>query len=337
VTAIVAGAAPRAGWLQGPTHDLVMAFVWVPFACAALVAAGEPTRLQWLVSATLLFSFAHQPLTLWLAYGTAAQRREHLRVFAWAPPIAVVVIAIGSSVRPELIALVAGVWNVAHTIRQRYGVSRLYGRLNGVDCSGDNRLLWSWLSLAVMVALARADLAQTAADVGLGRRSMTVIEVLASARAATVVLLPVAAVLAAAVTVRAAREELHRGTHSTARLAYLGSTALLLVVLALDPVTGFIAYIGAHAAEYLLVVRWRIDRAADRPTPGDRVGDVARRIGSGGTIGVYGAAVAALILSMRALDGRHIVTTVALTLGALHLLYDGLIWRSPRPAVSESR
>jgi hypothetical protein len=64
-------------------------------------------------------------------YGDAGQRRAHLTVFAWAPPIAVITIALGSSLWPELVALVAGVWNVGHTIRQRYGVSRLYGRMSG--------------------------------------------------------------------------------------------------------------------------------------------------------------------------------------------------------------
>ena len=114
--------------------------------------------LRWLVSATLLFSFAHQPLTLWLVYGDASQRHARRRLVLWAPVVALLAVSVGMSVRPDLLALVAGVWNVAHTLRQRYGVSRLYGRLAGIDCPGDNRLLWSWLVLAVVVALTGTNL-----------------------------------------------------------------------------------------------------------------------------------------------------------------------------------
>ena len=118
------------------------------------------TVLRTLVSLTLLFSFAHQPLTLWLVYGDAAQRRSHASAVVWAPVVLVLAIAVGTSVRPEVVALVAGVWNVAHTLRQRYGLCKLYGRLSGVDCGADNRLLWSWLTLAVIVAFARTDVSR---------------------------------------------------------------------------------------------------------------------------------------------------------------------------------
>src|ERR687897_2097491 len=140
----------------------LVAFVWVPFALAAQAVADDPERLRWLVSATLLFSFAHQPLTLWLVYGDASQRHARRRLVLWAPVVALLAVSVGMSVRPDLLALAAGVWNVAHTLRQRYGVSRLYGRLARIDCSGDNRLLWSWLVLAVGVALTGTDLRRAA-------------------------------------------------------------------------------------------------------------------------------------------------------------------------------
>jgi hypothetical protein len=322
----------RTRWLRGPTHDLALAFVWVPFALAAHVVADDPGRLRWLVSATLLFSFAHQPLTLWLVYADAAQRRARPSVFAWAPVVVVAVVVVGTSVRPEVVALVAGAWNVAHTLRQRYGLCRLYGRLSGVDCGGDNRLLWAWLAAAVVVALSRVDLVEAARDVGLGRRNRTAVEVLASTRAVAEVLLPLVVGATVVVTVAWARRELRRTTQSPARAAYLGSTFVLLVLLALDPVTGLVAYVGAHAAEYLLVVRWRMARAAERGAPGDGVGALARRVGSTGSLGLYAVAVVALVLGLRVAGGGRLGLTVVLALGTLHLAYDGLIWHSPRPA-----
>jgi hypothetical protein len=119
---------------------------------------------------------------------------------------------------------------------------------------------------------------------------------------------------------------------SATLLFYLGSTAVLLVVLAVAPVVGYVGYVGAHAAEYVLVVRWRIGRAAERAAIGDRVGAVARRVGSNGTVGLYAAAVAALIDGLRRFDGSDVAGAIVLALGGLHLLFDGFIWRSPRPA-----
>ena len=171
----------HAGWLRGPSHDIAMALLWLPFAVVAYAVADEPERLRWLVSATLVFSFAHQPLTLWLVYGDASQRRAHGGVFAWAPAVVLIAVGMGMSLRPDVVALVAGIWNVAHTLRQRYGVSRLYGRLAGIDCAGDNRLLWSWLAVAVVVALAGTDLGRAARDAGLGGRNTAAMDVLASA------------------------------------------------------------------------------------------------------------------------------------------------------------
>lgn len=326
-----AGFTWRAGWLRGPAHDVAMALLWLPFAVVAYAVADEPDHLRWLVSATLLFSFAHQPLTLWLVYGDAPQRRAYRRLFTWAPAVVLIAVAVGTSLQPALVVLVAGVWNVAHTLRQRYGVSRLYGRLAGIDCASDNRLLWSWFAVAVVVALAGTDLGHAARQAGIGQRSTAAIDVLASVDVVGMVLVPSVVAVAAVVTGAWVRAERLRSAHNPARLVYLGSTAVLLVVLAVAPVVGFVGYVGAHAAEYLLVVRWRIGRAAERAAIGDRVGAVARRVGSNGTIGLYAAAVVALIVGLRHLDGSDVAGAIVLALGGLHLLFDGFIWRSPRP------
>ena len=134
-----------------------------------------------------------------------------------------------------------------------------------------------------------------------------------------------------AVTAAWARRELRRPTHRAPRFAYLASTAALLVVLAIDPLTGLVAYVGAHAAEHVLVVRWRIGRSAQRVDAGDRVSALARHIGIDGTIVLYAALVTTLAVGLRILKGSDVVLTVVLNFGALPILYDGFIWRSPAP------
>ncbi len=249
----------------------------------------------------------------------------------WAPIVLGLAVAIGTSVRPDVVALVAGVWNVAHTLRQRYGLCKLYGRLSGIDCGADNRLLWSWLSLAVIVGFARTDLSVLAREMGLGRRNRAAIDLVATADVLITALLPVALAVAIVVTARWGRNELRRSTHSSPRLAYLGSTAALLVTLAVDPVVGFVGYVGAHAAEYFLIVRWRVGRAAERSMPGDAVGALARRVGGGGTLGLYAGAIAGFLVVISVLQPSAVTPVIVLTLGALHLFFDGVIWHAPRP------
>lgn len=324
------GPATGAAWLRSPTHDVAMAFLWLPFVVAACAVADDPNRLRWLVSATLLFSFAHQPLTLWLVYGDAAQRRAHPRLVVLAPVVALIAVSVGTSIRPDVVALVAGTWNVAHTLRQRYGVARLYGRLAGIDCSGDNRLLWTWLAIAIAAALAGTDLSEAARRAGIGSRNTSAIDALATADVLGAVLLLSAAAVAVATTVAWVRSERRRARHSRARFIYLASTAALFIVLAIEPVAGFVGYVGAHAAEYLMVVRWRIRRAGEKPVAGDGVGALVRRIGTDGSIALYAVAVVAVIAGLRSLEGSQTAVAFTLTLGALHLALDSVIWRSPR-------
>lgn len=314
-----------------------MAFLWLPFVVAAHAVADDPERLSWLVSATLLFSFAHQPLTLWLVYGDASQRAARRRLALWAPLVALIAVSIGTSLRPEVVALIVGVWNVAHTLRQRYGVSRLYGRLAGIDCASDNRLLWSWLGLAVVVALVGTDLGESARRAGIGQRNTTAVDVLASADVLGAALLLFALTVAGLMTVTWVRAELGRTVHSPARIIYLGSTAVLFVILAVEPVVGFVGYVGAHAAEYFFVVRWRMRRAGEQSTAGDVVGALVRRVGAGGSIALYAAAVVAIIAGLHSLNGSEMAVTITLALGAIHLAFDSVIWRSPRPADARPR
>jgi hypothetical protein len=309
---------------------MAMAFLWLPFVVATLALADDPDRLRWLVSATLLFSFAHQPLTLWLVYGDGAQRRAWPRLVVVVPLVALIAVALGTSIRPDVVALVAGVWNVAHTLRQRYGVSRLYGRLAGIDGAGDNRLLWSWLVVAVAAALLGTDLGEAARRAGIGSRNTAAIDALGAADVLGAVLLTAVTALALVVFAAWARTEWRRPLHSRARLIYLGSTAALFVVLAVEPVAGFVGYVGAHAAEYLLVVRWRIRRAGQKTDAGDGVGALVRRIGTDGSMALYAVAVITLLVGLRNLAGSHVAVTITLTLGALHLAFDSVIWRSPR-------
>jgi hypothetical protein len=103
----------------------------VPFSLAALLLEVDRGALNLLIAGVLLLSFLHQPLTVALVYGDPAEFRLHRRLFVWAPVVVVAAIVVGRAVSPVLVAAVAGLWNAEHTLLQRYGLTRIYGRKVG--------------------------------------------------------------------------------------------------------------------------------------------------------------------------------------------------------------
>jgi len=330
----------RASWIHGPGWDAALALCWVPFA--AVVAAVQGYRhahlLATVLSATLLLSLAHQPVTLALVYGDGERFRDHRPVYLLGPLVAIGVVTLGLHLSFLLVAVVAGLWNAEHTLMQRYGLTRIYGRKVGDDHGAlEKPMLFSWLALAVVAAAANPRTPGDLARVDLGEVNHRGISLLTDLRPeATVILVP-AFVVAAALTARWVRAERARATAgdvNPAKWFYLGATAALIATICIDPVAGFTAYVGAHALEYFVIVR---SAAGHRAAGGDggAVGAVVRSpLGSTGFVALAaGGAVVPLILLER--GGPVIAATTAyLTVGALHIFYDGLIWKLRRPAVA---
>ena len=134
-TAVVTRAhspALRNGQRSGPgLADVALALCWIPFASAGWLVRGDPTSTAWLVSATLLISFAHQPLTLALVYGDKRNFDLRRRTFTWSPVLFAAAVLATQHVSLTALAVVAGLWNAEHTLMQRYGIMRIHGRKAG--------------------------------------------------------------------------------------------------------------------------------------------------------------------------------------------------------------
>ena len=175
----------RAQWIHNPWMDAVVALAWVPFVIAVHLAESDPTLLRGLISAIFLLSFAHQPLTLALVYGDAEQFRLRRAVFTLSPFVFAVAIVVATHFDPVVLAVVAGAWNAEHTLMQRYGITRIYGRKVGQD---DGRLekamLFSWLVLAVVVVAGDARTPGRLARMRLGDTNRLAVETLTRFRSA---------------------------------------------------------------------------------------------------------------------------------------------------------
>lgn len=315
-----------------------MALAWVPFAGAALVWDGDTERLKWLVAATLLFSVSHQPLTMPLVYADPHVMRSRPRVFLLSPLVVVFLVLIGLQLDPVVIAVVAGVWNAGHTLQQRYGITRIYGRKVGQsDGTIEHRLLWTMLLLALMVAAADRATPDRIASAGLGGHNQRGLDVLTDAAPMARVLAPLLALAAVGLLVQWCRQELTAVRVNPAKWLYLGSTTGLIALTMVSPLAGFVGYVGSHAAEYYLIVHNHLaDRYPNAATDGGApLGRAVRaRPGPLGLMLFYTAAVAGLIWGLRSFGTYEVYAFVFLSLGALHLFYDGLIWKLRRPEVA---
>ncbi len=328
----------RARWLRGPVTDWLLALLWVPFAAAAAMFDSDPARLQALVAATLTLSFAHQPLTLALVYGDRSQFASRARLFILAPVVLLALVAAGQQVSLVLLAAVAAVWNAGHTLMQRYGVLRIYGRKTG-DTDGrlDRAMLWSWLALALVWAAAASGTPDRIERVDLSARNQRGFELLTAMAPVARLVLPVVALVAVALLVAWIDRQRHLTCANPASWPYVASTAALFGVLLVNPIAGFVGYVGAHAVEYFVLVWLQLDRRyPDEHTDGGAlVGRAVRaRSGSLGFFAGYAAAIAILLVILEWQGSSRLTALVVLTLGGMHLLYDGVIWKLRRPEVS---
>src|SRR4051794_37148540 len=149
------GSRLRWHWLYDARPDALLSWCWVPFFVAGISVGARDAALGQLLTAVLLVSLLHQPLTLLLVYGDRAQFRMRRRLFTWAPPIAVVVLAVGVGLNLWLLVPIAAVWNAVHTLQQRYGLLRIHARKSGYGNARLDRAV-IFLPFTAVVAVAAA-------------------------------------------------------------------------------------------------------------------------------------------------------------------------------------
>lgn len=326
-------------WIHGRVTDVVLGWCWLPVALIVHGAGSSVTRIQTLMGLVFLVSFAHQPLTLGLVYGDTEQRQLHRRLYRWAPLVAVIAIAIGLNVSLAIVGVVAGLWNAEHTLMQRYGVIRIYGRKAGDDHGRiEKPMLVVWLLTALLFLGAYADLPALGARIGVDQTNAHSIESLDRIASFATALFWFAAIASVVLAWRWIRAE-RMTAASVARSAkwiYAAGTLGLVVAVMIDPIAGIAGYVAAHAVEYFAIVHrslvqrsWNADVA-----PSAIVMATSNRPRRIVAYIAYFAIVGAFIAgTYRLWDGR-VYGFAILFFGALHILYDGLVWKLRRPTVA---
>ena len=328
-------------WIHDRQTDAFITYLWVPFSLAATVAYSSTAALAVVVALTLLTSLVHQPLTLGLIYGDPAQFAVARRVFTVFPFVLLAAVIVARSVSLTLVAVIAGLWNAEHTLMQRYGVSRIYARKAGETGPALERpMLISWLVFALAFAAADPRTTRLLDRVELGATNEEGVRVLQTLRPWAVGAVVVAGLFVLWTTVRWWSGERRLGRVGwTPKRRYLLGTALLFAVILVNPIVGLIGYVGSHALEYFVIVHGALGRRYSGPTaqPGGVVGRIVRRpLQATGCVLVYVSLVGIALLSVQKLVDVDIGNTVLLTVGGMHVFFDGFIWKLRRPVVAHS-
>ena len=272
--------ATRRLWVHGPVADIALGWCWLPIAL--IVHAAEPhlTTVQSIMAVIFVISFAHQPLTLGLVYGDPAQRDAHRRLYRWAPWVAFVLIVVGLNVSLSLVAVMAGLWNAEHTLMQRYGVMRIYGRKAGDDQGRiEKPMLIIWLVAGIAYIGGYVDLHRLVSKLGCRRDQCPQLRRARWLSSAARVLFWVAAIAGVVLAVRWWQAERRLGVAaSRPKHWYALGTAGLIIAVMVDPIAGVAGYVAAHAIEYFAVVHTSLRKRNDAAPVATATRTTARRV-----------------------------------------------------------
>ena len=313
----------------------MLGWCFVPVAVVVHLAEPHLTVVQTMVGVIFLVSFAHQPLTLGLVYGDPVQRAAHRRLYTWAPLLAAGLIVVGLSISLTLVGLIAGLWNAEHTLMQRYGVLRIYGRKAGDNHGSlEKPMLIVWLVTALAFIGAFVNLQQLVLKLGLDETNARGVKLLDPLRTPATVLFWLGVVARVILAVRWWRAERSLGgTASRAKHLYALGTLGLVVVVMIDPIAGVAGYVAAHAIEYFAVVHRSLRTRRDDAPVAVATSTPWRR---GAVYALYFSLIAAIVIgTAMPLNGRLYAFAI-LFFGALHILYDGFVWKLRRPNVAAS-
>lgn len=325
-------------WINGKGLDLIMALSWVPFSLMAWAVQDNPSLLKTLMFSVFLFSFTHQPLSLFLVYGDKQRFELRRGIFTWSPLLFVVAVYLSVNYSPLLLAIFAGAWNAEHTLMQRYGIARIYGRMLGQKTGGyELAMLFSWLFLAALWAAADPATMERVASLGMRGANRSAFEMMTSIRGyAEIILYPLGLVVIV-LGVLWLREETRR-QKNPAKHFYLLSTLALFGVMLVNPIMGFIGYVGAHSFEYFVIVNRCLEKTYIEPRQTScALGWAANGPwGKFGLLGIYLAGIFLTVFLLENYASNLLYSLVFFTLGALHFFYDGFIWKLRNPQVAQS-
>ncbi len=324
-------------WICWQWTDVAMAVSWMPFSLLALAVVDNAALLKTLMFGTFLFSFTHQPLSLFLVYGDREKFGLRRNLFTWSPLVFGIAVFFAVNHSPVLLAILTGAWNTGHTLMQRYGIARIYGRIAGQTQGGGLLMFFSWLILVVIWAAADPNTLEHVSALGIRGANGSTFELLTGLRPFAEWLLMPIFIAMLGIAAKWLWEEYNRPVN-LAKHCYPATTLGLFIMILINPIVGFIGYVGTHAYEYFVIVNRSLEKSYIEPKRTDSgIGWLANaRIGRVGLLAFYLALIVMTVYLLENFASFIVYSMVFFTLVALHFFCDGFIWTLRNPRVAKS-
>lgn len=358
---------PARPWIRNACWDLgCLAFCWLPFYGWAVFGLGldgswaaksQQTGLAWATAVALATTYVHRHYTFVLVYGDRDTFRLRARDFLLAPLVVFLVVGVCRGVYGALrgdpewawfgsgtwqaVMITVGVWNVWHTLMQRYGILRIYAGKAGHGLQErahgrrDLALLWSSVILVSWITLLLR--ASTFAGQGNARLALKVMGPWLAGPWPWVLLavLGLAWIGVSLVWLRGElRAELAWRSRVPRWMFFASTLALLAVFVVHGPIVGYLCFGVAHALEYVAFVHHFGQQKfapASRPEKRSLAARLLRQPLHTAPLLIGGLLLAFVLLYDQRRADVYLVYYMGTSM--LHFLFDGWIWKVRRPEV----
>ena len=352
-------------WLHSPFVDLALiGYSWLPlylvyaaltlaypgFACDVHTQRSCPTIMAALITLTLFINRLHRHYSLGFAYGDREEFNRHRTLYTWAPVITFVLVipcALYRTIQPGILRSVlfaiyafmialSGVWQVYHTVMQKFGFLRIYSaKVHHGDSRIEKHLFFSWLAL-VVIGSSYYYAGQARELIIKGPREILFLFNYARfLRPLSLVLLAPSVIYASVVTKSWIRTEYRSfSPASVPKLLFALSVALIMASFFHSLLIGVLLLGFSHAFEYLVFVNIFATRKYEPAPRKSPFFDLWT-----GHLVLCNVALAGLVYALTVFFSLNwvrpwgVLVAYAVFTSTLHFIYDGFLWKVSKPDV----
>jgi hypothetical protein len=316
-------------WIKNPGTDLTFFdFGWI-LVLIPLVLFKQ--HLSIIIISVLIVSYIHRHYTFALVYGDKEEFQKRKQIYIFLPIIAVLATILSLYLDAFKVLLVAAVlWNMYHTITQKYGITRIYSRKAGYgEAWIDKGLIYSWFLFLFFALVEREK--EVISQYQSGSALLNYIgDNLSYFTLASYFFFGIAI----AFTLLFAYQEFkNRHQINTPKIFFVISILLLYSIFFYSLIVGYIVFAFSHALEYIAFVNIFVNSKYKRKPESKSLVALASKkqwlYSSLFSLGI----VAICLLGIKLNENAFEIYIVGSSF--LHFIYDGLIWKVRRPEVGK--
>ncbi|MCI0454646.1 MAG: hypothetical protein L0Y68_06595 [Candidatus Dadabacteria bacterium] len=316
-------------WIKNPAADLsFFDFGWILVLLPLVIFKDH---LSIIILSVLIVSYIHRHYTFALVYGDKEEFQKRKQIYIFLPIIAALATILSLYFDAFKVLLVAAVlWNMYHTITQKYGIARIYSRKAGYgEAWIDKGLIYSWFAFLFFALVEREK--DVISQYQAGSALLNYIgDNLSYFTLASHFFLAIAIVFT---LLFAYQEFKNRHQINIPKILFVISILLLYSIFFYSLIVGYIVFAFSHALEYIAFVNIFVNSKYKRKPDSTSVVALASRkqwiYSSLFSLGIVAICLVGIKLNENAFE-IYIVGS-----SFLHFIYDGLIWKVRRPEVGK--